>query len=258
MANARFIYTDWVRAADASVIVNTVGNWLVQRPAEFILSPWRKKVARSTGSPTDVDLVVDLKSARSFNCAFLIQPKIHVGGSVKIQANATNVWTSPSFDSGAFPAIDAQRRLTGLYFAAQNYRYVRVLWVNTGVVSQEVELGYLMLGTYYEPTYNLTDKLSRTPNDPSVINEAYDGEVQVFRKTKFRTVNFFFEAMPLADRNACDTMYDEVGIGRHVIFATDSALLNDTFYGRFLDWKIDFHTGSYELWDLAGQFSEAR
>jgi hypothetical protein len=71
-------------------------------------------------------------------------------------------------------------------------------------------------------------------------------------------MNFFFEAMPVADRMACEVMYDVVGTGRNFIFTSDSAVINDTFYGRLLDWKVDFHTGSTELWDLAGQFSEAR
>jgi hypothetical protein len=259
MANARFLFDDLVRTAPATPLVNSVGTWLTVRPQTFILSPWRKKVARSALAAGNVDIILDLGVAKSFNAAFLIQPKIHTGGSVKIQANATNVWTAPTFDSGSFPAIDTKRRLTGLYFATQTFRYVRILWTNTGGVTESVELGYLMLGTYYEPTYNITDNLNTKPNDPSVINEAYDGEIQAFKKTKFNTINFFLEAMPGAtDKVSLENMYSVTGKTHPLIFALDANVMTDHYFGYFTDFDVTFSSGTVSDWDVAGSFQEAR
>ena len=260
MANVRFTYTDLMRGSAVTLLTNTVGSWDLTRPTSFILSPWRKKVARSLTSGSDVDLIIDLGSAQSFNAAFLVQPKLHgSGGTVKIQAHSANLWTTPAFSSASFPAVELNRRLTGLYFSTQTYRYVRILWTNVGAVTDYVELGYLMLGTYYEPTYNITDQLVTKPNDPSVVNEAYDGEVQAFEKTKFDTVDFFLEAMPGAtDRVSFQTMFNSIGITRPLVLAVDADVMNLTYYGHFTDFNIEFASGTVNDWDISGNFREAR
>ena len=257
MANARFVYRNFVLESGV-VFSNTVGSWLSVRPLTFLISPWRKKMARSTTSVTNVDIVIDLGVIRSFNSAFLINPKIHTGGNVEIQANSTNVWTAPSFTS-VFPAIDTTRKLTGQYFALQSVRWVRVLFRNIATVNEYVELGNLVLGSYFEPEHTLTDDFHRTRNDPSVLVKAYDGERQSHRLTKFDSIDGFLEAQSEADKETFLAMYDFAGQDTPVVFSVDASFLNQTYYAYFPEAvTADYHRGSVNLWDVNVRLEEAR
>jgi hypothetical protein len=258
MANARFLYDNLFWGASTS-LTTTVGAWLLTRPLSFLFSPWRKKVARSVAATTSVDIIINFGSAKIFNGIFLINPKVHTGGSVVIQANNTNSWGSPAFTSAAFPAVDLKRKLTGLFFAQQTYQYVRVWFKNDAGVNEYIELGTIVIGNYYEPTYNITDRLTINRHDPSRIVVAYDGERQSHRLTKYDDIDGELEAMPEADKDTFLSMYDQVGTDTPLVFAIDSAVLSKMYYGYLADEvSVDYHVGSLDLWDIDVALEEAR
>lgn len=261
--NSRFLYHNliWdVNAFGVSPVIfsSSVGAWLTTRPLSFLFSPWRKKIARSSTAITDVDIIIDLGSVKSFNSAFLVNPKLHLGGSVELQVNATNSWGAPSLTL-TFPTIDAARKLTGLYFATQNARWVRIRFRNLAAALDYAELGALMLGVYFEPTYTITDDFHRHRHDPSRVVTAYDGERQSHRLTKYDSIDAFLEAQPEADKETYLAMFDMVGTDTPFIFSVDAAFLNQTYYAYFPnEVTADYHRGTVDLWDIQIDIEEAR
>lgn len=258
MTNARFVYNNLVWAA-ATVLSNSVGSWLTTRPLSFLLSYARKKVARSGQATTAQDIIVDLGSAQSVNYAVLVSPKIHTGGSVTLQGNATNSWGSPSFTM-VFPAINTVRKLTAIYFATQNLRYWRVLFNNPGPVNEYVELGTLYLGQYFEPTYQMHESFSVGRKDPSIVVKAVDGERQSYRLTQFDGLAVFFDAMVAADKDVLQyTMFGIVGTDTPIIFAVDSDSLKTVYYAYLPDEiEADYSEGTVDQWDVRVGLEEAR
>lgn len=259
MANARFIYDNLYWRTATTLLAPSVGSWLSTRPLSYSLNSWPKKVARSATGVTDVDVIIDLGSALTFNSIFIKNPKIHTGGKIVVYANATNSWGAPSFTSADLPTIDTYRKLTGLYFSNQTFRYVRVRFQNVAAASDYAEFGTIYLGQYYEPTYNITDKLKIEQVDPSRVVKAYDGERQAHQLTKFHNVFGHLEAMPAADKDQILVMDSLVGTTIPLIWSIDSALLSQTYYGYLAERiAVDYSPGTLDLWDIDIELEEAR
>jgi hypothetical protein len=257
--NARFLYANYLWEAATTVLAPSVGAWLTERPLSFLQKPWRKKVARSvtSGSTAGVDIIIDLGSIRSVNSVVLVNPKKYATGAITLSAHASNSWGSPTYGPITFPTVNTLRRLTVLYIA-QSFRYWRIHFTNPGAGNEFVELGTIFIGSYYEPTFNITEQLRIKPEDPSEVVEAYDGEVQGFKKTHYDVVGAFLESMPASDRNTFRNMWMVNGRTSPLVLAVDGDDLNITYYGYLEEVDFDFAKGTIDDWDIGFNFKEAR
>jgi hypothetical protein len=132
---------------DATVITPSSVN--PNYPAANLKHPFRSKRWRST-TPASQSVVFDLITTEAIDSVVLLWSKedgIQLSNTavVKIQASATNVWTSPPVDQVL--TIDNVYMLASFYFTSdQNYRYWRVTIDDPGNANGYVELGVAWLG----------------------------------------------------------------------------------------------------------------
>lgn len=132
---------------DATTITASTAN--SRFPASNLSHPFRSKRWRST-SVTSQWVKFDLATTEAIDSVVLLWPLedgIRLSGSavIKIQANATDVWTSPAVDQTL--TIDNTYTLASHFFASdQTYRYWRVTLTDPGNPNGYVELGVVWLG----------------------------------------------------------------------------------------------------------------
>jgi hypothetical protein len=166
---------------DATVITTSTAN--TNFPASNLKHPFRSKRWRSTGVTSEW-VVFDLSTTEAIDSVVLMWSKedgilLSNTATVTIQANATNVWTSPAVSQVL--TINNTYELASYYFtSAQNYRYWRVLITDPGNPNGFLELGVCWLGkglvidnAQNGFTFQLVDtsKLSVTPFGNVYVDE---------------------------------------------------------------------------------------
>src|SRR4051812_21363761 len=96
----RFLTTNYCTES-ATVVSST--NIDTNFPASNLKNPLRSKRVRTSVGTTTLAVVFDMQTTEDINSVVLLWPKedgirLTDSATVKIQANATNVWTSPSVD----------------------------------------------------------------------------------------------------------------------------------------------------------------
>ncbi len=118
-------------------------------PVSNLKHPFRSKRWRST-DVTSEWVKFDMVTSEEIDSVVLLWPKedgIRLSNSavIRIQANATNVWTSPAVDQAL--SISNDYLMASYYFStAQNYRYWRLVIEDPGNPYGFLELGVIWLG----------------------------------------------------------------------------------------------------------------
>jgi hypothetical protein len=118
-------------------------------PVSNLKNPFRSKRWRSTGC-TSENVVFDMQTTEDINSVVILWPKedgIRLTSSavIKIQANATNVWTAPAVDQVL--TIDNDFSIASHYFSTdQSYRYWRLLITDATNPWGYIEIGQVWLG----------------------------------------------------------------------------------------------------------------
>lgn len=142
----RFMATNFCTESQTTI---TASSQDANFPASNLKNPLRSKRWRSEGVD-DETIVFDLQTSEPINSVVLLWPKedgIRLTGSavVKIQANATNVWSSPAVDQTL--TIDDTYSVASHFFSTdQSYRYWRVLIDDPTNPLEFIELGMVWLG----------------------------------------------------------------------------------------------------------------
>lgn len=118
-------------------------------PASNLKHPFRSKRYRST-SNSSVTVVFDFVTTEAVNTVVLLWPKeegIKLSGSaiIKIQANATNIWTTPAVDVTL--TVDNSYSVASHHFTTdQSYRYWRLYVHDPLSAWNYIELGTVWIG----------------------------------------------------------------------------------------------------------------
>lgn len=133
---------------DATVI--SASNIDSNFPATNLKNPFRSKRIRTAEGTTTLAVVFDLVTSEDVDSIALFWPKedgirLSNTATVKIQANASNVWTSPAVDETL--TIDNTYMVASHFFTTdQSYRYWRVLIEDEDNAYDYVELGQVWIG----------------------------------------------------------------------------------------------------------------
>jgi hypothetical protein len=142
----RFLTTNYCTETATTVTASTSD---ANFPASNLKNPLRSKRWRST-SVDEQTIVFDLQTTEEINSVVLLWPKIEGirltdDVVIKIQANGTNVWTSPSVDQVL--TIDNDYSVASHFFSTdQSYRYWRVYIDDPTNTLGYIELGQVWLG----------------------------------------------------------------------------------------------------------------
>jgi hypothetical protein len=143
----KFLTTNYC-SEDATVI--SASNINASFPASNLKHTFRSKRVRTADGTTTLAVVLDLATTEAVDSVVFLWPKedgIKLSNTavVKIQANATNVWTSPAVDQTL--SIDNTYMVASYFFNSdRNYRYWRIYISDPGNAYGYVELGKCWLG----------------------------------------------------------------------------------------------------------------
>lgn len=118
-------------------------------PVSNLQHPFRSKRWRSTGCSSE-SVVFDVQTIEDVDSVVILWPKedgIRLTSSavIKIQANATNVWTSPAVDQVV--TINNDYSVASHFFSTtQSYRYWRVLVTDPTNPWGYIEIGQVWIG----------------------------------------------------------------------------------------------------------------
>lgn len=216
---------------------------------------WKKW--RSSTTTGDQWVKFDLGSNKTLTVLAAISAKLHAGGTLKAQANATDVWTSPTVsDTLTVPSPDFTAVLAD-WIATQSLRWIRFYFTNVGAVSDYVELGAVFAGTYLEPANTLEQGVSVQRVDPSIQRRATGGQRSALVLPKYHEVTGRMLPQVASARDDLRTMFETVGDAAPVVFAVDPAVPGLVFYGT-LGGVLEAHhlNPSLSLWEFPVAFRE--
>lgn len=145
--DVRVLDYNYVQEDQTDIYVSSVAS---DFPASNIKKYIRSKVFRTSSVTGDQYVVFDLKTIEEIDSVVILPHpiegfKFSNGVTLKIQANATNEWSSPAVDQEVF--IDEENQIASHFFTAeQSYRYWRVLMTDPFNAYGYFELGKVILG----------------------------------------------------------------------------------------------------------------
>jgi hypothetical protein len=213
--------------------------------------PWKSALAT-----TDQWIKFDLGSSQSLQLFAAMDAVLHPGGTLRAQANATDVWTSPTInDLFTVPSTDYTHVLADWRSSVSSLRWVRFLFTNTGAVNSQVSLGAAFAGTYLEPARSVSSDLSFARVDPSVHRYAMGGQRSSLRRPKYHTVSGRFVLQTPSARNSLRQVYESIGSTTPAVITLDANDPSLTFYGTLQGTQQAQHVGR-DLWAVPIDFVE--
>jgi hypothetical protein len=134
----------WSNEITASGVTVSSSAEVTNYPDDNVLNPARWKIWRSTTTTGDQWWKEDRGSNVTMLAGGLVGVKIHTGGSVNFQANATDSWGSPTVDEVV--TISDYTGAGCVFFSSQSLRWIRIYFTNTASANEYVELGHCFAG----------------------------------------------------------------------------------------------------------------
>lgn len=244
-------------AEDATVL--SASNIDTNFPVSNLKHPFRSKRVRTALGTTNLTVVCDLVTTEEINSVVLLWPKedgirLSNSATLKIQANATNVWTSPAVDQAL--TIDNTYMIASHYFSTdQSYRYWRVVIDDPGNPHDFVELGVLWLGKGLEID-NAQNGFTFGIQDRSKVSLTDFGHTYVDQYPQLTTLDFSYEYLEYTAIQTLENAFRTNGVSRPVLVVLDeseSVFDKDHFvvYGKFKN-RFQLKHVNYNLLNVEG------
>ena len=242
MGNCRFLYNNQWKSG--TLTANTENSAF---PKENTRHRWFTKTYRSTDASAEW-----LKINRGTN---VLTPAIQ---AVAIRFNNFLSGATARFEwetSDTFPPAVGQRYtcsinnklIVGFLDGAKGYQWWRLYLNDT---TSYIELGYVFMGPYFEPSRNRNIPEEETPIDPSLMNRSEGGQLSSVIRDQLLQKAISFEHLTATDKANFDDMFATVGIHDNIIYVDDSALpMTTSLFCRIAEFKWDRDKGS-RLWNL--------
>lgn len=129
------------------------------------------------------------------------------GATVKIQANATDVWTSPSFDL----TLTVDDIICAKFSAQQTYQYWRIYIDDSSNPDTYLQISKIFLGTYLDmPGMNLDQSIFR--KSTATARKSNSGQLYGEKRLKYKTATITFSDVTNTKKIEIDTFFDYVDI----------------------------------------------
>jgi hypothetical protein len=175
----------------------TASSEVASLPAANVAQAWRSKPWRSTGCASEW-IKFDFGSAQAVRALVFVGHNLTSGATIKIQANATDAWGSPSIDLAlTYHAAN----VVYLWSSDQTFRYWRITIVDAANPEGFVELGRVFLGQTATPERNYC-RWNKEQIDPTTITRSYDGAESFDNRTTYDRLTFEFERILTATFDA--------------------------------------------------------
>lgn len=157
---------------------------------------------------------------------------------IKIQANATNVWTAPAISVTLTP--NSTYNVASKFWTSPNsYRYWRLFIVDPANTNLYVEVGKCVLALATQFTHVPSNGMSVTLDDQSVISRNQYGHEYTDKYPIKAMISLDHAALAYTDIEALHAIYLRVGRQYPIVFAidpTENMFVKDEFliFGKFM------------------------
>lgn len=225
-------------------------------PHDNLLNPMRWKSWKSPLRAQDEWVRFDLGNPETLQVFAAMDAVIHPGGNLRVQANATDVWTSPTIDTTfTVPTTDYTRVWLAWLSAAVTLRYVRFYFTNLATATAQVSLGAVFAGPYLEQARSLSSQLSFDRVDPTVHRFAMGGQRSSMVRPKYHTVSGRFQLQKATARNNLRKVQHVNGTAVPSLLSLDPNDQSLTFYGQLKMGGYELATAA-DLWNVPIEFTE--
>lgn len=226
-------------------------------PAANLQDPRLSLPWRSTGD-SDEWIKIDAGAGNTLNpnCAAIAGHNLSSGATIKIQGNATDVWTAPTVDETITWRAGAMMH----FFTGSGLRFWRFHFSDASNPDGYVQIGRLSLGTYLQmPDIEPGPTLPRRTS--TVVSESLTGQVYADLGIEWGEFGIVFPAIITeAQRQAIRTMWAAVHNAVPFFLAVweSSFDVEGPVYCRLdqdeLQWALE--PGAGVLWSTALKFKE--
>ena len=146
---------------------------------------------RST-SDTGEWVKIDMGAIVNVDAVAIAGHNLTSGSTVKIQGNATDVWTSPSVD------ITIAYRSDIMYYiwsSAENYRWWRFIFIDASNPDTYLEVGRLIACIHYELDEFPDSNLKENIHDDSLIQYSVSRQLYADIRQKYKTYSIGMDTL---------------------------------------------------------------
>lgn len=229
MANPRILYdytawtdTNWGGGSTVSSSNSTSSG----HPRNLTLDPPGQQWNSGSGNDTAEYVVFDLGSAKLITILNISGANWSAAAEVRWQANATNVWTSPSYNQLLTLKLDSDGNPLGrhTHFLSETYRYWRLYIDDPANPDNRLKISSVLGGQYYEFEKGMTRGARWTLKDPSTIKHLPGSveEIQASdRLKKYRQCRFDMKHISTTEHKKLETIFNKIGNSRPCVLALD-------------------------------------
>lgn len=174
---------------------------------------------RSTGD-SDEWLKWDFGAAKQPTVLFVRYQNAQAAGVVKIQGNATDVWTAPSVNLTITNASDSQRILFKR-ITSSAYQWWRLHFADATNPDTFIKVGRVFLGDFFQPTFNYIVPQPKTLVEPSDIVYSKGGQAFVDEKTPYKIWGYNFPKTIEADADEFENLKENYWKKRPLFICED-------------------------------------
>lgn len=241
-----------------SATVVTASSSNANFPSSNLKDPFRSKRWRSTGCASE-NVVFDLLTAEDIDSVVVLWPKedgirLTNGAVIRIQANATNVWTSPAVNEVL--TIDNNYEIASHYFSTdQSYRYWRILITDASNPWGYIELGQIWLGKALE-IENAENGFKFSLEDGTKVTENGFGHKYFDEYPIMSSLEFSYSFIDYETVQVLEDAFRRNGSSRPVLMVLDpgEAVFNKDHFILYgcLQRKFTFQHRHYNFGDVSG------
>ncbi len=215
---------------------------------------------------TEERLILDLSTTETISLFALIEDPVNnfqfsAGATLKIEGNATNVWTSPSF-STTFTIDTKYRNALEIFSPAQTLRFWSIEIIDPTNPNLFVELSKAFLDDPLELTQPPDIGFTYVTTDPSRQIETPFGHRYADSFPQRKTLSFNHTALLEADQLLLETLFFNKGNSIPIAVSLDSPELiftdkNQFFLYGYIDGAFTAKQNFVNFWDVPFKIKEA-
>lgn len=206
-------------------------------------NPDRSYVYRSLTQTGVQTIDIDLGSVLAAKSCAVANLKLVGSGALELYERGDAGSPGTANLVATLPATNTDRRTAISFFNEASHRHWQLKWTNPGADNDYAELGFCHLGSYLEPSINVSVPLPIEEIDPAVVRHSVDRQRAVATRTRYTVGRFSWMDLPNADRDNIRAMWGDHGVSTPLFAVLDTAL-------TWTAWMI------YMAENLSEQFNE--
>jgi len=215
--------------------------------------PWRTR----GGGGQSYTLDAGVGETITADCAAIAAHNLTSGATIKIQGHPTNNWGAPDLDeSFTWSASNMM-----LFFTSVAKRFWRFYLDDPANSDGYIHIGRLGLGSYLQMPY-IEPGAELPVLSTSHVSTSFGGQVYIDRGIRLLAPAFSLPIVSDAQRQAINTMFDEVENGKPVFLVVweDSMDVEGPIYCRIDQERLEYRKSAEPglLWSLDLQFLEVK